>query len=409
MALPALRYVDAFPVEHQGQQYICLRDPEGVVEEQIILTPPAFFIACQLDGRNDIVDIQYAFAKQFGGHVLLSDDIHRIVTYLDENGFLQTARFAELQQRIVDKFTQSAVRPAYLAEKAYPGEPGQLRTFLDHFFVRDGGPGAWSGTSRRQAPPARCLIAPHIDFHRGGHSYAHGYWHFCQQGQPTTVFIFGVAHASPPVPFLLTKKHFATPFGVLETDQEIVRRLESVCTWDPYEHEMVHRTEHSIEFQAVMLSYLYGSAVRIVPILCASFGAPLELSPLVPLPEVETFLDVCRDMVDAASGQVSVIAGADLAHVGRRFGDPFDIHDGVVRQVEARDREDLQHALVGDATGFYQSVLRDWNKRRVCGINCIYAALKTVDGAGGRGAMLHYDYAHDPAGGIVSFTNVLFV
>ena len=114
-------------------------------------------------------------------------------------------------------------------------------------------------------------------------------------------------------------------------------------------------------------------------------------------------------MVDAAPGQVSVIAGADLAHVGRRFGDPFDIHDSVLRQVEARDREDLQHALAGDATGFYQSVLRDRNERRVCGINCIYAALKAVDGAGGRGAMLHYDYAHDPAGGIVSFTNVLFV
>ena len=78
MALPALRYIDAFPVEHQGQQYICLRDLEGVVEEQIMLTPPAFFIACQLDWRNDIVDIQYAFAKHCGGHVLLSDDIHRI-------------------------------------------------------------------------------------------------------------------------------------------------------------------------------------------------------------------------------------------------------------------------------------------------------------------------------------------
>jgi hypothetical protein len=210
-----------------------LRDPEGAVEGQIMLTPPAFFIACQLDGRNDIVDIQYAFAKQFGGHILLADDIHRIVMYLDENGFLQTARFAELQQRIVDEYTQSTVRPAYLAGKAYPGEPDQLRAFLDNFFVRDGGPGAWSGTSRRQTLPARCLITPHIDFHRGGHSYAHGYWHFYQQGQPTTVFIFGVAHASPPVPFLLTKKHFATPFGVLETDQEIVRQLESVCTWDP--------------------------------------------------------------------------------------------------------------------------------------------------------------------------------
>jgi MEMO1 family protein len=409
MALPALRYIEAFPVEHQGQQYICLRDPDGVVEHQIMLTTPVFFIACQLDGKNDIVDIQYAFAKQFGGHTLLADDIHRVLTYLDDSGFLQTARFVALQQCIVDEFTRAAVRPAYLADKSYPGQPGQLCAFLDNFFLRDGGPGPWSSTLRRQAPPARCLIAPHIDFHRGGHAYAHGYWHLYQQGQPTTVFIFGVAHASPPVPFLLTKKHFATPFGVLETDQEIVRRLEAVCTWDPYEYEIVHRTEHSIEFQAVMLSYLYGSDVQIVPILCASFGAPLELSPLLPLPEVETFLDVCRGIVDAAPGRVSVIAGADLAHVGRRFGDPFDINDGVVRQVEGRDREDLRHALAGDATGFYQSVLRDQNERRVCGLNCIYAALKAVDGAGGQGAMLHYDYAHDPAGGIVSFANVLFV
>lgn len=409
MTLPALRHIDAFPVEHEGQQYICLRDPDGVVEEQLMLTPPAFFIACHLDGQNDIVDVQYAFAKQFGGHIVVADDIHRIVTYLDDNGFLWTERFAALQQRIIDEFTTSPVRPAYLADKAYPAQVGQLRAFLDHFFVRDGGPGAWTEGRRSAAAPARCLIAPHIDFHRGGHSYAHGYWHFYQYGQPTTVFIFGVAHAAPPVPFLLTRKHFATPFGVLETDQEIVRRLEAVCPWDPYADEMVHRTEHSIEFQAVMLSYLYGTEVRIVPILCASFGAPTELSPRVPLPEVETFLDTCRDIVDAAPGRVSVIAGADLAHVGRRFGDPFDIHAGVIRQVEGRDREDLQHVLTGNAAGFYHSVLRDQNQRRVCGLNCIYAALRAVDGAGGQGALLHYDYAHDPAGGIVSFTNVLLV
>ena len=409
MTLPALRNIDAFPVEHESQQYICLRDPTGVVEDQLMLTPPAFFIACQLDGKNDVIDIQYAFAKQFGGHIVLSEDIHRIVTYLNDNGFLYTERFAALEQRIVDEFTTSPVRPAYLANKSYPAQPGQLRSFLDHFFVRDGGPGPWIDVRRSDGAPARCLIAPHIDFHRGGHSYAHGYWHFYQQGQPTTVFIFGVAHASPPVPFLLTKKHFATPFGVLGTDQEIVRRLEAVCTWDPYAHEMVHRTEHSIEFQAVMLSYLYGTDVRIVPILCASFGAPAELSPLVPLPEVETFLDTCRDIIDAVPRRVSVIAGADLAHVGRRFGDPFDIHDGVIRQVEGRDREDLRHVLTGNAAAFYQSVLRDQNQRRVCGINCIYAALRAVDGAGGQGVMLHYDYAHDPAGGIVSFTNVLLL
>ncbi len=409
MALPTLRSIDAFPVEQQGQQYICLRDPDGVVAHQILLTPPAFFIACQLDGHHDVVDIQAAFAQHFGGHRLRPEDITQVVQYLDEQGFLHTARFVALQQRIVDEFTTSPVRPAYLAGASYPEQPAQLRALLDDFFVRDGGPGAWRDGGRRDVPPARCLIAPHIDFHRGGHAYAHGYWHWYQHGQPTTVFIFGVAHASPPVPFVLTRKHFATPFGVLQTDQEIVRRLEAVCTWDPYAYEMVQRTEHSIEFQAVMLSYLYGDAVRIVPILCAAFGGPLALSPHTPPPDVEAFLEVCRDVVDAAPGRVSVIAGADLAHVGRRFGDAFDIDDHIVRQVDGRDREDLHHALAGDALGFYHSVLRDDNARRVCGLNCIYAALKAVDGVGGRGAMLHYDYAHDPAGGIVSFANVLFV
>lgn len=395
-------------MEHQGQQYICVRDPDGVVEEQMLLTPPAFFLACQLNGQHDVADLQYAFAQRFNGHLLSREDIERLIASLDAHGFLHSARFAALQQRLVDDYLQAAVRPAYLAGKSYPEQPQQLRAFLDTFFVRDGGPGAWRDTRRTATPPARCLIAPHIDFHRGGHAYAHGYWHWYQHGPPTTVFIFGVAHASPPVPFLLTRKHFATPFGVLETDQEIVRRLEAVCTWDPYAHELVHRTEHSIEFQAVMLSYLYGPNVRIVPILCAAFGAPVELSPLSPLPVVDTFLDVCREVVDAAPERVSVIAGADLAHVGRRFGDGFDIDDQIVREVDQRDHEDLLPALAGDATGFYQSVLRDRNARRVCGLNCIYAALKTIDGVRGRGAMLHYDYAHDPAGGIVSFANVLF-
>src|SRR5712691_3759647 len=153
MTLPALRHIDVFPVEHEGQQYICLRDPDGVVEEQLMLTPPAFFIACQLDGKNDIVDIQYAFAKQFAGHIVLADDIHRIVTYLDANGFLWTERFAALQQRIVDEFTTSPVRPAYLANKSYPAQPGQLRSFLDHFFVRDGGPGPCLAAQRWSASP----------------------------------------------------------------------------------------------------------------------------------------------------------------------------------------------------------------------------------------------------------------
>jgi hypothetical protein len=104
-----------------------------------------------------------------------------------------------------------------------------------------------------------------------------------------------------------------------------------------------------------------------------------------------------------------VIAGADLAHVGRRFGDAFDIDDTVVQAVHRRDHEDLLEVVANNPAGFYQSVMKDRNQRRVCGLNCIYAALHTVHGMVRSGELLHYDYAHDPAGGIVSFANVFLV
>jgi hypothetical protein len=408
MALPAIRPLEAFPVDQDGQRLIALRDPEGIVDEHVLLTPPAFFVACHLDGVNDLTDIQYAFANQFGGQLLFSEDIRRIVADLDARGLLQTERFTARQRQLAETFARAETRPAYLAGKSYPAPQEHLRPFLDAFFAQAGGPAGRPEAPQAEGLPTRCLIVPHIDFHRGGPAYAHGYLRLYQQGQPDTVFIFGVAHAAPPVPFILTQKHFETPFGVLETDRDIVRQLAAVCTWDPYAYELVHRTEHSIEFQAVMLSYLYGPTVRIVPILCAAFGPEFEPETTTMPADVTTFLDACRGIVAAMPQRLSVIAGADLAHVGRRFGDAFDIDRTVVGAVEARDREDLQHVMAGDADRFYWSVLQDQNRRRVCGLNCIYAALRTAPGTICDGELLHYNYAHDPAGGIVSFADILF-
>ncbi len=52
MTLPAIRQIDAFPIEHEGRQFICLRDAEGIVQDRLLLTPLAFFIACQLNGQT---------------------------------------------------------------------------------------------------------------------------------------------------------------------------------------------------------------------------------------------------------------------------------------------------------------------------------------------------------------------
>jgi hypothetical protein len=52
-------------------------------------------------------------------------------------------------------------------------------------------------------------------------------------------------------------------------------------------------------------------------------------------------------------------------------------------------------------------VMKDANKRRVCSLNNIYSALKVLPNPKA-GELLHYGYAHDPMGGIVSFASLAF-
>ncbi|NIA13861.1 MAG: AmmeMemoRadiSam system protein B [Nitrospiraceae bacterium] len=408
MTLPALRNVDVSSIEHEGQNLICLRDAEGYVEAQVVLSPPAFFIAACLDGAHGIDDVQRDFEEQFNGVRVREEDITGVVEYLDEAGFLQTARFEAVRQQVAQAFAASPTRPAHLAGKSYPADPADLRAFIEALFTVDGGPGEVPVVAGEGERPLSCLIVPHIDFSRGAAAYAHGYACLAQQGRPDTVFVFGVAHTGQTAPFVLTRKSFETPFGTLDTDTAIVDELASHCSWDPFEHEIVHRTEHSIGFQAVMLAYLYGTDVRIVPILCGHLETEPGRGP-DSVDGVSEFLDACRAAAASEDRRVTVIAGADLAHVGQRFGDPFEIDDAIIENVARRDREDLAHVTGADPDAFYASVMEDGNARQVCGVACIYAALKTVNGAARGGEILHYGYAPDPMGGIVSFTGIAFL
>jgi hypothetical protein len=408
MALPALRYLDISPMDHEGDQVFCFHDPEGYVEHEVVLSPMAFFIAAQLDGIRDIEAVQGAFKEYSEGIEVPADRVLEVVNFLDDQGFLQSDKFRELRAEIDTGFRRATVRPAHLAGKSYPEDPAALRAYIDGFFNRESGPGE---LPKLVSNGKRCLpglIVPHIDFDRGGHAYAHGFLRLAQRGKPRTVIVFGVAHASPGVPFILTRKGFDTPLGTVACDSDIVDRLAEACDYDPFEYEMVHRTEHSIEFQAVMLAYLYGCDVRIVPILCGSFMGGDGGGNTLGSESVEQFLAVCRSVIAESDGEITVLAGADLAHVGRRFGDDFEIDDRIVAEVTERDREDLAHAVAADADSWYNSVMRDENARRVCGLNCIYSAIRTVSGISTGGELIHYDYAPDPSGGIVSFANVVF-
>jgi hypothetical protein len=146
--------------------------------------------------------------------------------------------------------------------------------------------------------------------------------------------------------------------------------------------------------------------VRIVPVL-ASFVHECLARGREPAsePAVAGVLDAVRETMAAVPRRYCVVAGADLAHVGPRFGDPDPVSRARLARVEAEDRALLSLVTSVDTGGFFASVAADGDSRRTCGLSPIYAMLATLPA--GQGRLLRYGQWPDPQGS-VTFASVAF-
>jgi AmmeMemoRadiSam system protein B len=406
---PRLRPVEAFPVQHEGRRFVALRDPAGYAPSVLLLPLELLDIVGRFDGRHSIVDIQAAAMRRHGDMVF-RETIEEIRAMLDEHGFLDSPRFAERQQAIEEAFLAAPTRPASHAGGAYPSDPDQLRVTIDGFFAPPLGPGAIAPSSDGAGArvPIEGIIAPHIDFHRGGPAYA---WAYRDVGErcPADVFvIFGTCHAGMPDPFAVTRKDYDTPLGPARVDRDFVDALAARAPRDLFASEIAHRTEHSIEFQAVFLQYLFAGRreIRIVPVL-TSYAHDAMARGAAPEddPGVREFFDALRETAHASGRRLAYVAGADLAHVGPRFGDPEPLTPADMARVGAEDREMLRGVEDGDAGAFFAAVAADRDRRRICGLSPIWSLLHVLGGR--HGTIRHYGHTPDPDC-VVSFASVVF-
>jgi hypothetical protein len=223
------------------------------------------------------------------------------------------------------------------------------------------------------------------------------------------VIVLGTAHNGRSSPFILTRKPFETPFGALETDPAIVDALAAAAPFDLFADEFAHRDEHSVEFQAVLLHFLYREAAeppKIVPILCggihraeAGFVNPAAVA------IVNTFLTALRDLVASDTRRIAVIASGDLSHIGARFGQPPPLTQARLEMARRHDLAVLDRAQAGDADGLYQLIAEAQDRYNVCGFPCIYTLLRSLPIHDGR--LLTYKQATEPqTQSCVSFASV---
>ncbi|MCP5002472.1 MAG: AmmeMemoRadiSam system protein B [Planctomycetes bacterium] len=407
MEFPKLRPVEAFPVEHRGEQAICIRDPLNYTDNTLVVPHHVFYIISHFDGTHTPLDIQSKYSQQYGS-LLFSDNITQIIEELDKNLFLDNDRSKNFIKKVVDDFKYSTIRKAIHAGTAYEEDEQLLRKQIDQFFTSPDGPGKLPlpvSTERLKG-----VIAPHIDLRNGGPCFAWAYKEIAESSDAELFIIFGIAHSGAGNLFALTDKTFETPFGPVQTDKDFLGLLKERLQFDYLEDEFVHKNEHSIEFQLMFLQHLYHNKrdFKVLPVLCSSFehmvddkGSPMQV------PKFENFILSLKETIEKSKKKICFIASVDLAHVGLRFGDRKAPDEIFLKQLEDEDMHLLKQAENLDAQAFYECIKKSNDKRRICGYPAIYAMLNVLNAKEGK--LLKYSQDNDQnTSSTVTFASMAF-
>ena len=404
---PRLRPVNAQSVQLEGKDYVVLSDPLRLSGKELFLPLENSFILGLLNGKNTTLDIKAEYMRETG-YMLMSDTIDQFIQTLDENLLLDSDHFRSVLSKLEEDFRRSGVRPPFHAGLSYPTDPRELRELITSFYLHGKGPGPLP--SALNGPPAAGLAAPHIDLRSGGPTFAWAY-HTLAQGEPPARFvILGTAHQGAENLFCLSSLDFETPLGRVQTDRTFIDALLLNSTVDFCKDEILHRSEHTIEFQIVFLQHLYGETIpyTIVPVLCSLdpelfFRSEFEEKRLV----FHEFISRLRQTIVQSPGRTCLIASVDLDHIGPRYGDAFTPNGATIQQILRSDREFLSYLEQLKEREFLEMARQINPLRKICGFGPLYTLLKALDNVEGKLLQLDHSIV-DSRNSFVTFASMVF-
>lgn len=379
---------------------LLIRDPYRYSDAVIIVPPPLVQCLQFFDGTQSELDLRSALV-QLTGDLEVGELEENLINALSQSGFLEDETFARMRDERQQEFAAAPRREPVHAGSAYPDEVEPLRDTMRGYMGESAASASADGLVG--------IAAPHVSPFGGWQSYQAAYQVMGPSYRDRTFVVLGTSHYGQPERFGLTRKAYVTPLGESRVDMALVDWLAEhggpAVTMEDY----CHSVEHSIEFQVLFLHYLYGPDIRVLPILCGPYaqslyggGAPEKNE------DVRRFVDALAELDAREGSRLFWVLGIDMAHMGRRYGDPFSAtaDQGAMEAVAARDRGRIARIEDGDGAGFWDLVQEHHDDLKWCGSAPLYTFLKAVPRM--RGKLLRYEQWNIDEQSVVSFAGISF-
>ncbi|NOY58640.1 MAG: AmmeMemoRadiSam system protein B [Calditrichaeota bacterium] len=375
---PKMKYnIEAVPAKtDDGTLLYGLKDIVDQSAELLWLPQDLFYLLQFFDGRHSRADIKAEYMRKFGDF-LFDENYVQLLQSLNEYYFLNNDRSRMRTRKMTIAYRQLPHRTPTSAGSSYPSDPDALADMLDTLvnLVTKKRNGAAINLDGRAI---KAMVVPHIEIRLGGTTYAHAYRLLAHSSPADLYVILGIGHQGIPNLFSLTSQDFETPLGIVRTDKSLVEEISVRSDFDFLKNELVHRDEHSIEFQTIFLKHFVKSDFKILPVLCSFSHSIFARPKSAAFEKFKAFVRVLKSTLSRYPGTVTIIASVDFSHVGTKYGDLRPPSPPFLAQVERSDRDVIDALIQFDQQQFQQRVFASDNQYRICGYSALTTMLELV-------------------------------
>ena len=396
--LPRLRMnLDFMPSPVEDRPGLLIRDT--FYSDAVLIVPPPL-IACLecFDGERTALDVRELLVRMTGD-LDISPIAEQLMATLSSAGFLHDETYEGLKSAREREFALAAIREPGHAGTAYPDNPDELRSTISEYMT--------GGAGIAEDDNLVAIAAPHVSPFGGWQTYRAAYSSLGEKQADRIFVVLGTSHYGAPDRFGLTRKPFLTPFGTARPELGLINELasEPAAMMEDY----CHSVEHSIEFQIVFLQHLFGPDIRVLPILCGSYGRSIYEGGLPEDNEdVRRFLDRLGEIGAREGNRLLWVLGIDMAHMGVRYHDNFEARAGrdLMEEVARRDHARIERINAADPRGFWDLVQENQDDLKWCGSSPLYTYLKAMPGT--QGTLRGYEQWNIDEASVVSFGAITF-
>ncbi|MDX1585425.1 MAG: AmmeMemoRadiSam system protein B, partial [Balneolaceae bacterium] len=378
------RDIDIFPIGENGSSYLYFHDSLGYAPQNFALDSKAASFLSLLDGRKSIQDL-----SPYLGERVTTDQLLQYIRFLDEQRLLQSSHFTRYAEQIEQSYEASDTHEAVTPGGSYPEEPEQLRNYL-----KDALSDLEKGKISPKGDAVKALYTPHIDPRVGMETYAEAF-SAIRHLEPKRVVIIATSHYAglhrelyQNEPFIVSRKDIKLPTRTVPADRTIIDQLLA----ENREHgltdrDRAHRIEHSIELPLLFLSHLWKHEFSIVPLLVSSLDDLMYMRDGHRAEQIKNFGSSLQRHFGEDDDTFFLISG-DLAHVGKKFGDPKPARE-MFEEVKDFDKRFLERGQQAEADALLELISEEYDPYRICGFPPLYTFLKAIPGLSGK--IINYD------------------